>query len=418
MGTTATTVNAGDPTFAAKLRVRLVSVIFLLKAQQQHIKRRHHSLLGLASNHLRRTPGRMDKDLRLRPKRAQHFPKLTLSYGGSQPGQCGMSICVVTNNCHFSYADGVSQPRNRSQSRERAPSAASSALSKPGHRTPSRSPSPPRTPSHVQWVPLSPQSSQTLLRHRATKSRENVDDETGAADDNDSAVVPAPRRFRKRRRNSDPSANRPVVGRHRNELPESDRSGSGSEDEVEVLPDRFDTSGRPIDPNAPSSSRNARVRGGWTERHGDFEYRSPRPGGTQARGMWSVGGTDPDQVERMMQDVTGIIGDGPPKGVSGWIGLAGRLLGSGILGAHGGLPGAHDEQHDHDEDSDGGGRRGGGGRSRDVGKVGYGGSGSEISRDERGKGRRRIDDHDDPDEVDEDDGMRRRRRRRKRREVE
>ena len=206
-----------------------------------------------------------------------------------------------------------------------------------------------------------------------------------------------------------------MVGRHRNELPESDRSGSGSEVEVEVLPDRFDTSGRPIDPNAPSSSRSARVRAGWTERHGDFEYRSPRPGGTQARGMWSVGGTDPDQVERMMQDVTGIIGDGPPKGVTGWIGLAGRLLGSGILGAHG-LPGAHDDEHDHDEDDNG--RRGGGGRGRDVGKVGYGGNGSEVSRDERGKGRRRIDDHDDPDEVDEDDGMRRRRRRRKKREAE
>lgn len=224
-------------------------------------------------------------------------------------------------------------------------------------------------------------------------------------------MVPAPRRFRKRRRNSDPSANRPVVGRHRNGLPESDRSSSGSEEEVEVLPDRFDNSGRPIDPNVPSSSRSARVRGGWTERHGDFEYRSPRSGGTQARGMWSVGGTDPDQVERMMQDVTGIISDGPPKGVTGWIGLAGRLLGSGILGAHG-LPGAHDDEHDEDDNS----RRGGGGRSRDIGKVGYGGSGSEISRDERGKGRRRIDDHDDPDEVDEDDGMRRRRRR-KRREV-
>ncbi|KAI3396907.1 hypothetical protein diail_11520 [Diaporthe ilicicola] len=327
-----------------------------------------------------------------------------------------MTIRVETNFGHLSYADGVNQHPNRSLSRERAPSAASSALSKPGPDTPSRSPSPPRTPSHVQWVPLSPQSSQTLLRHRATKSRENVDDDGGVADDNDSALVPAPRRFRKRRRNSDPSANRPAVERHRNELPESDRSDSASEEEVEVLPDRFDTSGRPIDPNAPSSSRSARVRGGWTERRGDFEYRSPRPGGTQARGMWSVGGTDADQVERMMQDVTGIIGDGPPKGVGGWLGLAGRLLGSGILGAHG-LPGSHDEEHDSVEDDY---RRGGGGRSRDVGKVGYGGSGSEISRDERGKGRRRADDHEynDPDDVDEDGGTRRRRRRRRRRDVE
>lgn len=326
---------------------------------------------------------------------------------------------METNIGFFSYADGVNQQPNRSMSRERAPSAASSVVSKAGQDTPSRTPSPPRTPSHVQWVPLSPQSSQTLLRHRATKSRENVDDEGGVEDDNDSAIVPVRRRFRKRRRNSDPSANRPVVGRHRNELPESDRSDSASGDEVEVLPDRFDTTGRPIDPNAPSSSKNARARGGWTERHGDFEYRSPRPGGTQARGMWSVGGTDPDQVERMMQDVTGIIGDGPPKGVGGWLGLAGRLIGSGILGAHG-LPGSHDDEHDSGEDNNGGGRRGGGGKSRDVGKVGYGGSGSEISRDERGKGRRRVDDHEynDPDDVDEDDGMSRRRRRRKRREVE
>lgn len=332
---------------------------------------------------------------------------------GANLANHGMSIRVGTNNCHFSYADGISQPLKRFPSHDEAPSAASSALSKPGQRTPSRSPSLPRTPSHVQWVPLSPQSSQTLLRHRATKSREDVDNDDDAEDDNDSAVVPARRRFRKRRRNSDPSANRPGIGRHRNELPESDRSESGS-DVDEVLPDRFDTSGRPIDPNAPSSSRSARVRGGWTERRGDFEYRSPRPGGTQARGMWAVGGTDPDQVERMMQDVTGIIGDGPPKGVGGWLGLAGRLLGSGILGAHG-LPGSQDI--DNGEDDNGGGRRGGAGRSRDVDKVGYGGSGSEISRDERGKGRRRVDDHDDPDDVDEDDGMRRRRRR-KRREVE
>lgn len=125
-----------------------------------------------------------------------------------------------------------------------------------------------------------------------------------------------------------------------------------------------------------------------------------------------MGGTDPDQVDRLMRDVTDLIGDGPPKGVGGWLGLAGRLLGSGILGGHG-LPGP---DGDEDEDEGGGGERRVPGRK--VGRVGYGGESSEISRDERGKGRRRVDDHEYSDvDYDDDEGGTRRRRRRKRREL-
>lgn len=292
---------------------------------------------------------------------------------------------------------------------------------------------------------MSPQSSKTLLRVRAnrSKSRDNTKNDSDSDndrdrdkdkkddddDDDDSATVPR-RRFRKRRRrsNSDPSSNRPLLssssrrrdrdGAHGTDRPSSSSPSRGG-DEVELLPDRFDPLGRPVDPSSSSSRPRRGDNGGWTERKGDFEYRSPKPGGTQARGAWAVGGTDPDQVERMMQDVTNLIGDGPPKGVQGWLGLAGRLLGSGLLGGQG-LPGLEGgEGSDEEGEGDGDRRRGGGGGRKEVGKIGYGGASSELSRDERGKGRRRVDDHEYNDDVDYDDeeGGTRRRRRRRRREL-
>lgn len=221
------------------------------------------------------------------------------------------------------------------------------------------------------------------------------------------------RRFRKRRRNSDPSSNRPLVTRHRDGPVESDRSSSASEDEIEVLPDRFDSQGQPLD-----GYPRRRGDGGWTERHGDFAYRSPRPGGAQVRGSWGVAGTDPEHVERMMRDVSGVLAGEMPRGMGGWLGLAGRLLG-GVV-APGALAGDEGEGDERDRRRRGPG--GGGGNARgareEMGVIGYGDGGSENSRDERGKGRRRIDDHgyDDEENYDEDrEDVRRRRRRRMRR---
>lgn len=167
-----------------------------------------------------------------------------------------------------------------------------------------------------------------------------------------------------------------------------------------MLPDRFDPHGRPIDRTAPSQR-------GWTERRGDFQYRSPRPGGTQVRGAWGVAGTDPEQVERMMHSVSGVLAGGMPRGMGGWLGLAGKLLGDAMT------PGAlgHDEEEGRDNGE--GGSRGRGGRN----VVAYGG-GSDVSRDERGKGRRRLDDHGYDDEREAEEEEPRRRRRRRRREVE
>lgn len=164
-----------------------------------------------------------------------------------------------------------------------------------------------------------------------------------------------------------------------------------------MLPDRFDPYGRPID---ASSSRQHR---GWTERRGDFEYRSPRPGGTQVRGTWGVAGTDPEQVERMMHSVSGVLAGDMPRGMGGWLGLAGKLLG-GVM-----APGAMEHDDEDRPDNGEGSSRGRG--ERNV--VAYGG-GSDVSRDERGKGRRRFDDYGYGDEAEEEEEPRRRRRRRRR----
>ncbi|KAJ4396451.1 hypothetical protein N0V93_000670 [Gnomoniopsis smithogilvyi] len=263
--------------------------------------------------------------------------------------------------------------------------------------TPSGLPPPP-TGGHR---PDADHSSQTLLRHRKSRSGDKIDQDLGedsnahSAGNEDSAVVPQ-RRFRKRRRNSDPSNDRPLVSRHRDGPVESDRSSSASEEEIEVLPDRFDPHGRPI------NGLGSRQQRGWTERHGDFEYRNPRPGGTQVRGTWGVAGTDPEQVERMMQNVSGVLAGDMPRGVTGWLGLAGKLLG-GVMAP---------EEMGHEEEE---GRDHGEGPSRGRGErniIAYGG-GSDASRDERGKGRRRVDDHGYYEEEEEEAPRRRRRRRRR-----
>lgn len=154
---------------------------------------------------------------------------------------------------------------------------------------------------------------------------------------------------------------------------ESDRSSDEEEEVIELLPDRFDSQGRPLDPRA----RNAA--GGWTERRGDFAYQ-PRGGGTPVVGSWGVAGTDPAHVERVVRDVSGVLSGEMPRGLGGWLGLAGRVLGGVMV-----PPGALAE-----------------------------GSGSEVSRDERGKGRRRGEEHYGEEGDDDSDGLRRRRRRRRR----
>lgn len=271
--------------------------------------------------------------------------------------------------------DGV-KPSSSKPGRARTISSASSTASSNLDKPPSTN------PSHVKWVPLSPQSSRTLLRHR--KEHAGSQSEADASDlenDNDSQLV-QPSKTRRRRRKSDPSSDRPVVSRRK--AATSDHSSPDGEEVTEVLPDRFDPAGRPLDARGARTPK-------WTTRQGDFEYRNPKPAGWNMRGEWGVAGTDPDAVESIVRDFQGVLSGG--QGVGGLLGLAGRLLGGGLLGQN-------EEGHQHDE---GGGSAGGA---------------SEISRDSRGKGIRRINDHgyDDNDGDEDDEGNGRRRRRRRRRE--
>lgn len=68
--------------------------------------------------------------------------------------------------------------------------------------------------------------------------------------DDDPDPEPPRRRRRRRRRNSDPSSNRPnIPSKHRRRQRNASRSPSpdSSGAETEVLPDRFDEHGRPLD---------------------------------------------------------------------------------------------------------------------------------------------------------------------------
>ncbi|KAK3680624.1 hypothetical protein B0T22DRAFT_415910, partial [Podospora appendiculata] len=185
------------------------------------------------------------------------------------------------------------------------------------------------TTKSVAFIPLSPKSSQTLRRHREAQEAAKAtppspasggdDGDRGkgkAVDnaDNDEQLVPyRPRR----RRDSDPSSNRPRRSQQRLGGDAAD-DGNGESEDIETLPDRFDAQGRPIDRERPR----------WHARHGNFEYHRTNPfrarsedGGFNMRGQWGVAGTDPEAVERIVRNVTGVL-----EGRESWMGLLSGLL--------------------------------------------------------------------------------------------
>lgn len=178
----------------------------------------------------------------------------------------------------------------------------------------------PSATKSVVFIPLSPQSSRTLRRHRKTHEQDTAPG-TGLSDQ----VVQAKRpNFSRRRSDSDPSADRPLVQRHRRRRDEPPRL---NEDEVEVLPDRFDSAGRPIDAAGP---RPVHIR------RGDFEYRPRSRSGTHVQGAWGVQGTDPEMVNRMAESVGSLL-----QGRQGLLGILGNVLtnlpgSSGVVGDGGG----------------------------------------------------------------------------------
>lgn len=205
-------------------------------------------------------------------------------------------------------------------------------------------------PKSVVFIPLSPKSSRTLKEHhremankdededepdrRAESDRDDVEPATRAVDDSETdgssgggggQLVPSSGYYLahpRSRRLSDPSSDRRRRPRRtaRSYTPDSDE-----EDVIEVLPDRFDAQGRPLD----GRSRSVVAPGGRLHsRRGEFEYRPPRPGGggLNVRGQWGVAGTDERQVERIVRKVTGVV-----EGRESVLGLLGGLLSGKLL---------------------------------------------------------------------------------------
>lgn len=176
---------------------------------------------------------------------------------------------------------------------------------------------------------MSPRSSSALRRHheelKAKAEKEEEEKKAKEAEPSDIDYFGAllgqliPHTQPRRDSDKDPSSNRSLVPKRRTE---DDNSDSGTDEEViEVLPDRFDSQGRPL--NGTRTNNTPRVH----SRRGDFEYRNPRrPGGTQMQGEWAVAGTDPEAVERIVRNVTGVL-----EGRGSWLGLLGGILGGGLL---------------------------------------------------------------------------------------
>lgn len=94
---------------------------------------------------------------------------------------------------------------------------------------------------------------------------------------------------------------------------------------IEVLPDRFDSQGRPL---VRQPWEAAPRRKGWHSRRGDFVYRGRD---SDVRGLWGVAGTDGEAVDRIVRDLVGAVEGEGGGGRGGWLGLVGGLLGRGGL---------------------------------------------------------------------------------------
>ncbi|KAI9162970.1 hypothetical protein HJFPF1_04565 [Paramyrothecium foliicola] len=200
----------------------------------------------------------------------------------------------------------------------------------------------------VTFIPLSPKSSMTMERHRreqaaaaakeaeqskAHETRTEDDDIDNTSREREQAVVTRPPILR--RRSSDPSSDRPMVNRR--PARDYDSGVSDSEEDVELLPARFDDYGRPLDGRATGRHR-------WTSRQGDFERRARHPGDLNVRGAWQVGGTEGEAVERLARTMTDVI-----DGRQSWLSLIGGVIGGGLLQpdeSHG----RHDRSHSRIED--------------------------------------------------------------------
>jgi hypothetical protein len=158
---------------------------------------------------------------------------------------------------------------------------------------------------------MSPKSEMTMKLHRAkAKAKEEKEKQEQKAHDMLQGLVPVKPRSKSLDTVSlsDDESYFSRRRRHRDD-------DSSSDEPVEVLPDRFDKHGKPL------NGRSAKDRG-WTSRRGDFEYKPKRRDDWDIKGAWQVAGTDGEAVEQIVRGVTGAL-----EGKSGWLGILGNVLG-------------------------------------------------------------------------------------------
>lgn len=216
----------------------------------------------------------------------------------------------------LSRSRSQSQPRSRSRSLSPASSSVSSALSAKRPHTAQHSSS-----KSVAFT-LSPQSSQTLRLHRSAHEQQaeeeaRKEEEVPALSEEQLATLRPV--LNRRRSSSDPPSSKSVSRRRKREI----ETPPESEDEVEVLPDRFDTQGRPVGGGGTSGAMR------W--RQGAFESRPRNGKGLHSSGAWAVGGTDGDVVQKIASDIEGVI-----SGQSSWKSLLKDVVGAVQEVQHGG----------------------------------------------------------------------------------
>lgn len=184
---------------------------------------------------------------------------------------------------------------------------------------------PPTAAKSVSFIPMSPKSSETMEMHR----RQQELSASGQASPDHDYESDEDWRVARPRRSSDTTHDRPRV--------------PASDEDVEDLPDRFDSHGVPLDRRSASHHR-------WTSRSGAFHRQPQAPGDWNVRGAWHVGGTNNEAVERLAHGVTDAL-----EGRGSWMNVIGEVLGGGALGSHEGRVGGErrgeleDGQEDEDE---------------------------------------------------------------------
>ncbi|KAI0454350.1 hypothetical protein F5B21DRAFT_504451 [Xylaria acuta] len=178
-----------------------------------------------------------------------------------------------------------------------------------------------RTTPKVHFRPLSPESSRTLQRHREETNEDPshvTDDENTSRHYQDSKRSKDP--YPRTRSSSEPASNRLTLT-HRDQRARSISPASSDDgDGIVDLPDRFDSSGRPLDPRERPSLHRSR------SSYGEFEYRPQHPGDLSLRGAWAVlparGDSD---VAQLVQTVGGLL-----QNQRGFLGTLGHLLQDGL----------------------------------------------------------------------------------------